>query len=103
MTGRTGELVEALADGVRDDLEAIAEAMENVREMVEELGASARAINGLGGCCNGWASRLRTLIEEVEKEGREVPAKLTGTPMHTIVQSVDKGHLETVIEARRSA
>jgi hypothetical protein len=101
--GRTGALVSALAEGVRSDLGDIAADLEAVRQRVEKLGESARAVNGLGGECNGWSSHLNSLIEQVKKEAIEVPAKLLGTAINQIVTSVDPDLAEKVSRARRSA
>ena len=101
MSERTGPLVKALAEGVRDDLGDIATALDAIRLQVEKLGESARAVNGLGSECNGWASHLTSLIAEVRKEATEVPAKLLGAPIHPIVQSVNTEHVDAVKEAKR--
>lgn len=100
---RTGPLVKSLADGVKDDLGEIAADMETLRQKVVTLGESAAAINGLGAECNGWSAHLRTLIEGVTKEQKEVPAKLLGQAIHPIAQSVNSEHVEAVSAARRKA
>ena len=100
---RTGQLVRALAEGVKEDLTDIASAFDAVRLKVESLGESARAVNGLGGECNGWSSHLISLIAEVRKEAVEVPSKLLGTPINPIVQSVNEDHVERVRGARKGA
>lgn len=93
---RTGPLVKSLSEGIRDDLGDVATALDVVRSKIEELGEAARAVNGLGNECSGWADRLATMIAEVKKEAVEVPAKL-------LVQSVNAEHVEAVTAARRKA
>lgn len=100
---RTGPLVSALADGIRQDLEDIAKDMEALRAKVEELRESAIAINGLGGECAGWSNHLSSLVSEVKREMTEVPAKLTGSAINPIVTHVDGEHLEKVREKRRAS
>ena len=100
---RTGALVKALAEGVRDDLSDVAADLVQLRTRVETLGESARAINGLGAACAGWADHLNTLISEVQKEQREVPAKLLGTPIREVTTMVNQEHVEAVTAARRKA
>lgn len=100
---RTGALVQALAEGVRADLGDIAASLETVRLRIERLGEDARAINGLGSDCSGWADHLATIVSEVKKGMAEVPAKLLGTPVHTIVQSVNPDHADAVKDARRKS
>lgn len=100
---RTGPLVKSLSEGIRDDLGDVATALDVVRSKIEELGEAARAVNGLGNECSGWADRLATMIAEVKKEAVEVPAKLLGTPIREIVQSVNAEHVEAVTAARRKA
>ena len=99
---RVGALVAALAEGVRDELGAIADDMAALCKRVEELGESAQAINGLGGDCAGWQNHLLTLIAEVRKVQREVPAKLMGRPVEPIVQTVNE-ELAAKVKERRSA
>ena len=99
---RTGALVQALAEGVKQDLGDIAAALESVRLKVETLGESARAVNGLGGECAGWSNHLASIADEVRKEMVEVPAKLLGTPLNPIVQTVNV-ELATEVQKRRSA
>lgn len=101
--GRTGPLVSALAEGVRDDLSGIAALIEEVQIRVETLGEAARAINGLADDCRGWANHLAAIRAEVAKVQAETPAKLLGQPLNPIVQSVDSEHAERVTRARRSA
>lgn len=78
-----------MSEGIRDDLGDVASALDVVRSKIEELGEAARAVNGLGNECSGWADRLATMIAEVKKESIEVPAKLLGTPIREITQSVN--------------
>ena len=99
---RTGALVKALADGVKDDLADIVAALETVRRQIERLGEDARAINGLGEDCNGWAEHLSTIVGQVKKEQAEIPAKLLGTPIREIVATVNPEHA-TEVQKRRSA
>ena len=98
---RTGQLVRALAEGVKEDLTDIASALDAVRLKVESLGESARAVNGLGGECAGWADHLATVIAEVRREAVEVPSKLLGTPIHEITQTVNQEHANVVSAARK--
>lgn len=98
-----GHLVRALAEGVRDELGEIRAALEGVRLRITRLGEDARAVNGLGGDCSGWANHLTTVMDEISKEQTEVPAKLLGQPLNPIVQSVDSEHAEKVSRARRTA
>ena len=100
---RTGPLVRELANGVRDDLGEIAQDFIRLRTKIETLGDSARAINGLGNACSGWADHINTILTEVQKEQREVPAKLLGQPIHEIVATVNADHAEAVSAARRKA
>lgn len=100
---RTGALVAALAEGVREDLGDIAAALDAVRAKVERLGESARAVNGLGVECNGWSSHLANLVEQVRKEAVEVPAKLLGTPLNPIVSTVNADLAERVIALRKES
>lgn len=85
---KTGPLVKQLAEGVKADLGAVITTLTEARKQVEDLGESSRAINGLGTACGGWSEHLNTLIGEVQKEQREVPAKLLGQPIHEITSSV---------------
>lgn len=91
----------ALADGVRDDLQAISDALGTTKDAIERLGESAKAINGLSGSCAGWADHLGTLLAEVQKEQREIPAKLLGRPIREITEHVNQEHAEKVLEARK--
>lgn len=97
---RTGASVAKLAEDVREDLGDIATEMAALRQRIEVLGESARAINGLGGACAGWADHLSTLIGEVKKEATEVPAKLLGTPIREITQIVNSDHVKAVKAAK---
>lgn len=100
---RTGSLVKALAEGVRDDLGDVATALESAKLKVETLGESARAINGLGSECAGWANHLTSVIAEVRKEMAEVPAKLLGTPINPITTHVDPKLAAKVKAAKEAA
>lgn len=100
---RTGSLVKALAEGVRDDLADVAGDLVALRSRVDALGESARAINGLGAACAGWADHLNTLIAEVQKEQREVPAKLLGTPIREITTTVNLEHADAVAAKRKAS
>ena len=100
---RTGPLVKSLAEGIRDDLGDVATAFEEARAKIEVLGESARAVNGLGGECAGWSNHLNSVISEIRKEMVEVPAKLLGSPINAITQSVNADHVEAVTAARRKA
>lgn len=102
-TARTGELVRALADGVKQDLGDIAADLETVRLRIQRLGEDARAINGLGADCSGWADHLSTIVGEVKKEMVEIPSKLLGTPIREIQSSVNPEHAEAVRSARKGA
>jgi ABC-type transporter Mla subunit MlaD len=101
--GRTGSLVSALAEGVRQDLADIATAIENTRAMIDTLGESARAINGLKDDAAGWSNHLAGILAEVSKAGSEIPAKLLGNPINPIHTSVDTEHAEKVRAARKTA
>lgn len=102
--GRTGALVSSLAEGVRDDLADIVGALEAVRLRIERLGEDARAINGLGAECRGWADHLSTIVSEVKKEQAEIPAKLLGHPIREITQSVNQELADKVkADPRRKA
>ena len=100
--GKVGPLVSALADGVRDDLASISDALGRARAMVTELGKVSQAINGLSDSCRGWASHLEELERQVEKESRETVSKLLGTPLNPIVSTVDPEHTAKVLEARKA-
>ncbi len=101
--GKTGPLVEALASAVKDDLSEIAGDMTALRAKIDRLGDVSGAINGLSGDCAGWSRHLESLLGEVDKATRETPAKLMGTPIAPIVQSVDGALAERVVAARAKA
>lgn len=87
--GRTGQKVLELAESVEEDLAEILADLEAVRGKVLTLGDAARAINGLGGDCSGWASHLETIMGEIKKEQAAVPAKLLGRTLAKVEVHVD--------------
>lgn len=100
---RTGALVQALADGVAADLSDIIGDLDAVRAKFMALGESAKAINGLGGDCSGWADRLLTMANEVQKEHDEVPAKLLGKRKAEVITHVNPELADKAKNARSAA
>lgn len=100
---RTGQLVQALAEGVGQDLADIVADLEAVRAKMTALADAAKAINGLGSACSGWGDRLLTMAQEITKEAGEVQAKLLGKRKVEITTHVNPELADKASKARPAA